>query len=126
MSQEDKLEVVEKKTYNRTLQQEWTQYFEAKGELEMVYKELLEKSLRAKANKQDIDGMVIKKEGTQPDRKGIENLFHARGWDFIYKPTPDHKSMKERLITNKIPVPFIIIAPCAYIKSNKKEEESEE
>ena len=105
---------------NDTLTKEWAIYFEAEEELKIIKEELIMKSLRAKAKKQKILGVIIKKGGTKSSAKEYPAIFEMRGWVIPKKKVNDTKAMKERLIKEGAFIPYIETSPSAYKKKPKK------
>jgi len=108
------------KEINEELSEKWEIYFDAKEELEMVYKELLSESLVVIANDEQIRGVTVNKGGKRFNQKAAEEIFKTKGWDIPMKDSTDSNKMKLILAENDISEPITHGNPSAFKKKSKK------
>ena len=120
MSESDEIKITEDGQYlNYTLAEEWERYNEAKEELEIIYKELVVRSLRAKNKGQKIPGYIVNQGSMRRDNQAIKKIFEEKGWDFPTKENTDYKKMEKILKEKEIEVPEKMSNPYVYKKKKK-------
>jgi len=93
---------------NLDLAGRWQSYFDAKKELERVYLELLSESFRAKAQGDEIPGVIVSKPGSAPDMKAAIEYAQKQGWTIpMYQPEPeiDKDKLKTLFKEKKVSLP---------------------
>ncbi len=105
---------------NEELSRDWENYFEAKKEIEIVYKELLSRSLVAIANDEKIRGVTVNQGGKRFNQKAAEEIFKTKGWEIPTKETTDASKMRKILAENDITEPVTFSNPSAFKKRKKK------
>lgn len=122
MSEEDKLEILKNGTVlNLTLADKWEKFFRVEDELNIMKQELVIESIRAKANKQKIPGVSVRKGSHRKSNKGIKAIFEKKKWKIPMKPkeVEDYAAMEQKLKDNDISIPYTEGSPSVNKKKEK-------
>lgn len=111
---------------NTQLVLRWMNYFEAKKELEMVYKELLSDSFAAKAQGDELPGITLVKPHPATDMKAAIEYAKTQGWELpMYQPEleVDTNKLKVLFKEKNVKIPCKEMAGSARLKGSKDEKE---
>jgi hypothetical protein len=115
---------------HKELSARWKAYFAAVNELKLVYAELLNESLDAKARGYEFEDITISKPRETVDKIKALAIASQNGWSITYlppkDPLPDMKALKKVFKSNKVEIPKTLGQASVRLKTDKNEDEAEE